>query len=133
MLVEKELQGRDKQGKYKTNNTYMTRTGGLSKAFTYRAPLPSSKQQTSSGGATTSKLTTTQPSGLGKNSVLQEPAKSASSVASIECTSSIQCHRCQGFGHIQKDCPSQRAYITTKDGYISTSDVEGEDEDEPVV
>jgi len=64
---------------------------------------------------------------------LQEPSKSASSVASTGRTSSIQCHRCQGFGHIQKDCPSQRAYIATEDGYISASDVEGDDEDEPVV
>jgi hypothetical protein len=69
MLAKKELQGRDKQGKYKTSNTYMPRIGGLSKASTYRAPLPSSKQQASSGGATTPKPTTTQPSGSGKNFV----------------------------------------------------------------
>ena len=31
---------------------------------------------------------------------------------------------------MQKDCPSQRAYIATEDGYISTSDIEdGEDQD----
>jgi hypothetical protein len=34
---------------------------------------------------------------------------------------------------MQKDCPSQWAYIATEDGYINTSDVEGDDEDEPVV
>jgi len=55
--------------------------------------------------------------------------KSASSIASV---GRIQCRRCQGFGRIQKDCPSQRAYIATEDGYFSTSDVEGDDEDEPV-
>ena len=70
MLAEKELQGCDKQGKYKTSNTYMPHTGGLSKASTYRVPLPSSKQQATSGGATTPKSTTTQPSGSGKNFVL---------------------------------------------------------------
>jgi hypothetical protein len=31
---------------------------------------------------------------------------------------------CLGFGHVQKDCPSQRAYMATGDGYISTSDME---------
>ena len=30
---------------------------------------------------------------------------------------------------MQKDCPSQRAYIATEDGYISASDIE-DDEDE---
>jgi hypothetical protein len=36
----------------------------------------------------------------------------------------IQCHRCLSFGHVWKDCPSQRAYMATNDGYISTSDME---------
>ena len=45
-------------------------------------------------------------------------------------TSGIQCHRCHGIGHVQKDCPSQRAYVATEDGYISTSNIEdGEDQD----
>ncbi len=56
-------------------------------------------------------------------------AKSASSVAS---TGRIQCHRCQGFGHVQKDCPSQRADVASEDGYITTSDVEEEEEEEEV-
>ena len=29
---------------------------------------------------------------------------------------------------MQKDCPSQRAYIATEDGYISTSDTEDEED-----
>ena len=45
-------------------------------------------------------------------------------------TSGFQCHRCHGIGHVQKDCPSQWAYIATEDGYISTSNIEdGEDQD----
>jgi hypothetical protein len=57
-------------------------------------------------------------------------AKSASSIASIGHTSGIRCHKCQGVGHMKKDCPSQRAYIATDDGgYISTSDVEDEIDD----
>jgi len=31
---------------------------------------------------------------------------------------------------VQKDCPSQWAYIATEDGYISTSDIEDEEEKE---
>ena len=31
---------------------------------------------------------------------------------------------------MQKDCPSQRAYIAIEDGYISTSDIEDEEEKE---
>ena len=45
-------------------------------------------------------------------------------------TSGIQCHRCHGIGHVQKDCPSQQAYIATEDGYISTSDIEDEEDQE---
>src|SRR5579859_5212365 len=57
-------------------------------------------------------------------------AKSVSSVASTGRTSGIHCHKCQGVGHMRKDCPSQRAYIVTDDGgYISTSDVENENDD----
>ena len=29
---------------------------------------------------------------------------------------------------MQKDCPSQRAYIAIQDGYISTSDIEDEED-----
>ena len=29
---------------------------------------------------------------------------------------------------MQKDCPSQRAYIATEDGYINTSNIEDEED-----
>jgi hypothetical protein len=42
-------------------------------------------------------------------------------VASTGHTSNIQCHRYHGLGHVQKDCPSQWAYVATGDGgYINT-------------
>ena len=31
---------------------------------------------------------------------------------------------------MQKDCPSQRAYIATEDGYISTSNIEDEEDED---
>ena len=43
-------------------------------------------------------------------------------------TSGIKCHRYHGIGHVQKDCPSQRAYIAIEHGYISTSDIEDEED-----
>ena len=47
-------------------------------------------------------------------------------------SSAIQCHRCQGLGHVARECPSKRAYIATEDGgYVSTYDVEEDIEDEP--
>ena len=44
------------------------------------------------------------------------------------CTSGIQCHRCHGIGHVQKDCLSQQAYIAIEDGYINTSNIEDEED-----
>ena len=63
-----------------------------------------SKRPAASGVTSTPKAPPTRPSDSGKNS-LQVPTKSASSVAS-----------------------SQRAYIATEDGYISTSDIEDEED-----
>jgi hypothetical protein len=46
---------------------------------------------------------------------------------STGCTSDIKCHCCQGFGHMQRDCPSKRAIIATTDGgYVSAFDIEDE-------
>jgi hypothetical protein len=46
---------------------------------------------------------------------------------SIGRTSDIKCHRCQGFGHMQRDCPRKWTIITIADGgYASASDIEDE-------
>ena len=53
-------------------------------------------------------------------------------MASTRRSSAIQCHRCQGLGHVARECPSKWAYIATEDGdYVITSDVEEDIEDEP--
>jgi hypothetical protein len=55
-------------------------------------------------------------------------AKPATTTSSTGRSSDIKCHRCQGLGHIQRDCPSKWAYIATGDGgYVSAFDVEDED------
>jgi hypothetical protein len=55
-------------------------------------------------------------------------AKPATTTSSTGRSSDIKCHRCQGLGRIQRDCPSKWAYIATGDGgYVSASDVEDED------
>ena len=63
---------------------------------------------------------------------LQVPAKKPDSTtpptSSSGHTSSIKSHRCHGIGHVKKDCPSQRTYIATEDGYISASDAEDDDD-----
>src|SRR5438105_2226016 len=53
----------------------------------------------------------------------QKPTTSASSVASTGRTRDVQCHRCKGFGHVQRDCPSKRVLVVKEDGgYSSASD-----------
>jgi hypothetical protein len=60
---------------------------------------------------------------------LQVPTKKPDSAApSSGHTSSIQCHRCHGLGHMKRDCPSQRTYVAKDTGYISASDVEDDDD-----
>jgi hypothetical protein len=55
-------------------------------------------------------------------------AKPVTTTSSTGRSSDIKCHRCQGLGHIQRDCPSKWAYIATGDGgNVSASDVEDED------
>ena len=54
---------------------------------------------------------------------IQKPAASTSSVASTGRTSNIQCHRCQGYGHVMHDCPNKRVMIVKDDGEcLSASD-----------
>ena len=103
MLAEKELQGRQQR---------------RSSTFAPRQPPAPAKASSSSGVRTSTSSVV--PSGVA--------AKPATTTSSTGRSSDIKCHRCQGLGHIQRDCPSKRAYIATGDGgYVSASNVEDED------
>ena len=53
----------------------------------------------------------------------QKPAVSASSMASTGRTRDVQCHRCKGYGHVMRDCPSKHVMVIKDDGeYSSASD-----------
>jgi len=56
---------------------------------------------------------------------VQKPAATTSSMASTGRTRDIQCHRCKGFGHVMRDCPSKRVLIVKNDGeYSSASELD---------
>jgi hypothetical protein len=132
MLAKKELQGRETQNRSSARSSYTPRTTpslGLPKATTFRPPLLAGKRPSAPTNGVTAapKAPPQRPADSGKNS-LQGPVQSASSVASTGRTSNIQWHCCHGLGHVQKDCPNQRAYVATGDGgYINTSDIEEDD------
>ena len=128
ILAEKELQGRQQVQKLR-NNFGSTSTSRVppGQATTFpststRSAAPSSNTRARSAGAP-------QPSReVSKSTVSQDPMpRSSSGAATTGRTTGIVCRRCQGIGHVMKDCPSQRAYSATADGgYVSHSDVEEE-------
>ena len=123
MLAEKELQGRQTTNRSSSTFTPRTSTGQArtapSSSFRRSTPPPSTPPRPAASA----------PSPHVSDSSKMKPptpAKSSSSVASTGRTSTeIRCHRCQGMGHVQRECPSKRAYVATEDGgYISASDIE---------
>jgi hypothetical protein len=118
MLAEKELQGRQ----HRPRTTF-----GASS--TSRTHTPSSSHTPSTTTASTRPPST--PSAHVGKLPLQVPAKKqnlpAPATPSSGHSSGIVCHRCHGIGHVKKDCPSQRTYIATDEGYISASDGDGND------
>jgi hypothetical protein len=121
MLAEKELQGHQQQRRNKT--------------FTPRQlPAPAKAAPSSSVCAATTSFTgvvrSTAPStskGQVSSKSQMPPGVVAKANTSIGRTSNIKCHHCQGFGHMQRDCPSKRTIIATADGgYASASDIADE-------
>ena len=127
MLAEKELQGRQ-DFRSRSTSTSTKQAAGSSKytPSSTRAAAPSatpnSTRMSNVPPTTDSNIKPSSNQGVAAT-------KGVSSNPSSSRTSNIKCHRCQGIGHVQRDCPSKRAYIATADGgYVSTSDVE----DEPI-
>jgi hypothetical protein len=127
-LAEKELQGRQQQKTRSTTSSFTPRTttsttgnkSSFSNARTATPPPPPASTRTTTP-TTPSTSPTPKPS-----TQVETPSKGASTSR----TAGLQCHRCHGIGHLQRNCPSQRAYIATDDGgYISTSDIEDDHED----
>jgi hypothetical protein len=121
MLAEKELQGRQ----YRPRATF----GASSTSRTHTPP----SSHTPSTTPASTRPPSTPAAHVGKLP-LQVPAKKQNSPPAPVAPSSgrslgIVCHRCHGIGHVKKDCPSQRTYIATDDGYISASDGEDDDDD----
>jgi hypothetical protein len=124
MLAEKELQGHQQQ---RRNNTFTPR----------QLPAPAKAAPSSSVRAATRPSTgvacSTAPStskGQDSSKSQMPPGVAAKAMVpntSTSRTSDIKCHRCQGFGHMQRDCPSKQAIIATADnGYVNASDIEDE-------
>jgi hypothetical protein len=130
MLAENELQGRQQR---------------RSSTFAPHQPPTPAKASSSLGVRTSTSSSTsgthnTAPSasqGHDNNKSLVPSgvaAKPAMTTSSTGRSSDIKCHCCQVLGHIQRDCPSKQAYITTGDGgYVSASDVEDEDTVETII
>ncbi|RLN30018.1 putative retrotransposon protein [Panicum miliaceum] len=123
MLAEKELHGRALQknkGKFSTSFVPRpTTTMGSTMTPSSRSTPPATTCSTSSTPPTATAAPSSSPSAVDKGKNL------GSSSGTSTGHSGLQCHKCQGWGHVQRNCPNQWAYIATADGvYVSTSDVE---------
>ncbi|WVZ58320.1 hypothetical protein U9M48_008601 [Paspalum notatum var. saurae] len=130
-MGEKELQGRQSRssrGSVGGSSTFTPRQARTAPSSSFRQPAPPSPSSTAPRPAVTAPSSRVPGSNKLKPPA---PTTSSSSIASTgRTTTCIRCHKCQGIGHVQKECPSKRAYIATEDGgYISTSDVEEDIDD----
>ena len=109
--AEREVQGRNKHRSSFAGATSTRQSTPRQFTTAVRPPTstPSHAQETS------------------KNTSVQTPAKSETSVVSTGRTRDITCHRCHGIGHIARDCPNRRALFVNADGeYTSASDCDDE-------
>jgi hypothetical protein len=115
ILVEKELQGRQST---RLKSSFTPRHTSTTPS-TSRAPGTAHFLMTPSTSRVPSTLTGPPPAPRAATK------PSSPSTTSTGRTSDINCHRCHGVGHFQRDCPSKKSYIATDDGgYVSASDVE---------
>jgi hypothetical protein len=128
MLAKKELQSHQLM-KMKTSFMPHSTSTTPSRTATPLRARSSMMNSASQPPSTSSAPSTIVPRAmdLNKASVLKDigAAKPSSSIIPTGRTSDINCHRCHGIGHFQRDCPSKKSYIATADrGYVSASDTE---------
>jgi hypothetical protein len=111
------LQGHQQQ---RWNNTFTPR----------QFPAPANAAPSAATPPSTGVVRGTAPSsskGQDSSKSQTPPGVAAKAHTSTGRTSDIKCHRCQGFGHLQRNCPSKRTIIATANGgYASASDIEDE-------
>jgi len=97
-------------------------SAGKSAPWQQRTPPPTPSPSHSAPPPSSSDKTQVVPTNSATKSA-PKPAGSTSSVASTGRTRDVQCHRCKGFGHVQRDCPNKRVLVVKNDGgYSSASD-----------
>jgi hypothetical protein len=112
MLAEKQLQGHQQQQR---NNTFTP----------WQFLAPAKAAPSAATPPSTGVLRSTAPStskGHDSSKSQTPPGVAAKAHTSTGRTSDIKCHRCQGFGHLQRD----GGYATADGGYASASDIEDE-------
>jgi hypothetical protein len=118
---------REVQGHHTSAETYFSagRTNSWQRNIGRTAPpspspsqvAPSTPNNSSKPRAAATNLATRAPS---TTKSTPPPAESA---ASSSRARDIQCHRCKGFGHVMRDCPSMCVLVVRDDGeYSSASD-----------
>ena len=121
--AEREVQGR--QSRTKTNfsaGRTTSWTPPTSAVPSTRTTTPSSSINKPASSTSISAPRTPTPT---KSATQASTRSSSSSVASTGRTKDTQCHRCKGFGHMMRECPSKRVLIIHEDGeYDSASDLD---------
>ena len=113
--AEREVQGRRASAKANFS-------AGKTSSWQTRTTPPAGRTASPSSTPTTSRAAPP-PSSDKSATKAAQPAPSASSMASTGRMRDVQCHRCKGFGHVQRDCPSKRVLVVKNDGeYSSASD-----------
>nr|XP_025877451.1 uncharacterized protein LOC112936983 [Oryza sativa Japonica Group] len=113
--AEREVQGRRASAKANFS-------AGKTSSWQTRTTPPAGRTASPSSTPTTSRAAPP-PSSDKSVTKAAQPAPSASSMVSTGRMRDVQCHRCKGFGHVQRDCPSKRVLVVKNDGeYSSASD-----------
>jgi hypothetical protein len=119
LACKAELEVQDHQPSWRRANNSAGRTSSwsarqLAPPSRGDTPVPSTSKYTTPTSRTPPAPAPSPSAGL---------TQSASSMASMGKTCDIQCHKCFGFGHIEKECKTKPVMVVLEDGeYDSASD-----------